>query len=76
VGHEVEVHPAVICYSGYKYAERPLAFFYEEQRLEVDGVQSEWASPSGRGFKVLTRDGRCFKLYYDELGDQWQVSPA
>jgi hypothetical protein len=76
MGHEVNVSGDVICYSGYTYAERPVAFFSEGQRLEVDDVESEWASPAGRGFKVRTQDGRRFKLTYDQLGDQWQVVPA
>ena len=76
MGHEVNVNGEVICYSGCTYAERPVAFYVEGQRLEICGVDSEWASPAGRGFKVRTRDGRQFKLFYDQPGDQWQVTPV
>jgi hypothetical protein len=74
--HEVNASEGVICHSGYTYAERPVAFFAEGQRLEVCGVETEWVSPAGRGFKVRIQDGRRFKLIYDQLGDQWQVIPA
>jgi hypothetical protein len=76
MGDQVSSRETVICYSGYTYAERPVAFFAEGQRLEVSGVETEWASPSERGFKVRTEDGRRFKLIYNEPGDQWQVIPA
>jgi hypothetical protein len=76
MGNEVSGSNVVICYSGHCYAQRPLAFFAEGQRLEVSGVETEWASPSQRGFKVRTGDGRRFKLIYNESGDQWQVFPA
>ena len=76
MGDEVTARNVVICYSGHTYAGRPLAFFAGGQRLEVSGVETEWASQEGRGFKVSTQDGRCFKLFYDEFGDQWQVIPA
>jgi hypothetical protein len=74
--HEVSARDDVICHSGHTYAERPVAFFAEGQRLEVDGVETEWASPAQRGFKVRTQDGRRYKLIYDQFEDQWQVTPA
>jgi len=76
MGDEVSTENAVICYSGAFYAQHPVAFFAEGQRLEVSGVETEWASPSQRGFKVRTEDGRRFKLIYNETEDQWQVIPA
>lgn len=71
-----EINAAVICHSGYTYAQRPTAFFVDGERLEVSRVESEWTSPNGRGFKVCTPDGRLFKIIYDEPGEQWSIIPT
>jgi hypothetical protein len=71
-----EVETTVFCHSGYTYAQRPLAFLYHKERLEVVTVEAEWASPEGRAFWVNTSDGRQFKLFYEQTGDRWLIIPT
>jgi hypothetical protein len=71
-----EVETTVFCHSGYTYAQRPLAFLYHEERLEVDTVEAEWVLPEGRTFLVTTSDERRFKLFYEQTGDRWLIVPT
>jgi len=71
VGHEL-----VECHSGYTYAERPVAFYWQGERLEVDRIAAQWQAPDGKHFRVSTRDGQVFELVYSEPGAKWQVYPA
>lgn len=63
----------VECHSGYKYGERPLAFYWEDQRLEVSETLATWRAPHGPCFRVRARDGRCFELSYEEATDEWKI---
>lgn len=65
----------VECYSGATYAERPTALWWEDQRLEVEAVESRWRSPNARTFHVRTVGGRRFEVHFDEQLDSWQVHP-
>ena len=67
--------PRVECYSGYQYAERPLALHLESLRLEVREIEAEWRTPNGHCFRVSTKNGQKFELFYDELADEWKVIP-
>jgi hypothetical protein len=64
----------VICYSGVDYAERPLAFEWEGEKLQINKIVQRWRSPQGLGFQVMTDDQQLFELFYDLLGDTWQVN--
>ncbi len=61
----------VECYSGYTYAQEPRAFMWGGARLPISTVERAWRTPSGRAFRVLTSDGRRFRLSYDEATDSW-----
>jgi len=63
----------VECHSGYEYAERPTALQWEGQRLEVEQVEAGWRTPGERCFRVRTRDGRRFDLFYSEQYDEWRL---
>jgi hypothetical protein len=63
----------VECHSGYTYGERPIAFQWEGQRLQVAEVEASWRQPGGRRFRVRTEDGRVFELFYGELYDEWRI---
>jgi hypothetical protein len=65
----------VECYSGFRYAERPLAIHWLGQRLEVE-VESAWLVPGGQRFRVHTGDGQVFELVYREADDAWQITPG
>jgi hypothetical protein len=66
---------AVECYSGYDYPQRPVAFVWLGERLEVTQIDAERRTPEGKGFWVRTRDGQVFDLFYRALYDQWDINP-
>jgi hypothetical protein len=63
----------VECVSGSRYGERPLAFTWDEERLEVAGVQRQWRTPRGMCYRVITQDERTFDLFYLEDDDVWKA---
>jgi hypothetical protein len=66
----------VECHSGYEYAERPTAVWWEGQRREVAAVEAQWRIAGGKKFRVRTVDGLVFELLYVELYDEWRVHPV
>ncbi|OGO69893.1 MAG: hypothetical protein A2Z37_06535 [Chloroflexi bacterium RBG_19FT_COMBO_62_14] len=64
----------VECHSGGSYAERPIAFEWEDVRLLVAEVLGRWRYPEGFSFRVLTEDGRVFDLHHLESDDVWQIA--
>jgi len=67
--------PAVECYSGQTYAERPLALYWEGERFEITKILSRWRSPEDIRFLVVIGDGRTFELSYKEPEDIWSIEP-
>lgn len=65
--------PLVVCYSGYTYAERPIAVRWEGRRLAIEAIEARWRIPGGQGFRVCTEDGQVFELFYGELDGEWSV---
>jgi hypothetical protein len=70
------VDAVVECYAGSRYPERPRAFTWAGQRLEVAAVVRQWRTPAGLVFDLSTTDGRRFLLSYDEAADVWKVRPV
>ena len=70
------VDGVVECYAGSRYPERPRAFTWAGQRLEVAAVVHQWRTPAGPVFDVSTADGRRFILSYEEAAVAWQVRPV
>ncbi|HEY67289.1 MAG: hypothetical protein DRI79_11725 [Chloroflexi bacterium] len=66
----------VECYAGICYPERPRAFVWEEERVEVEEIERRWRTPSGPAFRVRAAGGRRFTLTYDEAADAWDVRPV
>lgn len=66
----------VECHSGYKYADRPTAIYWQDQRLDVIDVLGRWRSPGMICFRVVTSDKRSFDLRYDEHTDVWHIEPV
>lgn len=71
VGHNLG--PKVECYSGFSYAQEPLAFEWQGQRCEINKVERRWREPQGPRFRVCTADGLRWQLKYDEGQDSWSV---
>jgi len=63
----------VECHSGATYAERPLAFEWKGQRLEITEVIAEWRTPLGPYFRVRAPEGSLFELAYHEADDEWTI---
>jgi hypothetical protein len=64
---------AVECYSGYTFAERPIAFTWGSQRYQIERISKRWRSPDGPGFRVITADGAQFDLTFSEARDEWSL---
>jgi hypothetical protein len=63
----------VECHSGYTFPDRPKAIYKDNERLEVETIETEWRSPEGKFFRVKTMNGSIFELFYDEASDNWQI---
>jgi len=63
----------VECRSDYEYAQRPVAFYWQEKRLEVTELLSQNRHPSGVTFLVRNADLGIFELNYDICTDYWSV---
>ena len=64
----------VECYSGHTYAERPVAFVWEGQRVEIDEIETDGNIPEGKFFRVKTSSGMRFKLTYFTNEDKWTIN--
>jgi hypothetical protein len=63
----------VICRSDHAYIGDPLAFYWQDQRLEVSEVLLQNRTPTGYTFRVRTVESGIFELRYDLDTDQWSV---
>ncbi len=66
----------VECHSGITYGERPIALYWEGERLLIVEVEARWRLPDGRKFRVRVEDERTFELYYIEHIDEWRISAS
>jgi hypothetical protein len=70
---DVEDTAVVECYSGVRFAERPLAFRFSDRRHVVEEVIKSWKGPSLLNFVVRTKGGGSFQLTYHESCDKWTI---
>ncbi len=70
-GHE-EV-PAVECYSGHTYAQRPKSFSLKGEKHWVQAVIKEWREPGFSFFRVKDHRGHSFDLAFDEATSTWSI---
>ena len=63
----------VECHSGTSYGERPVALWWEGERLAVAKVLARSQHPDGRRFRVRVEDGRVFDLAYHSSLDEWSI---
>ena len=69
MGDRVEIR------SDHDYLGRPLAFYWQDERLEVTEVLAQTRSPHGCLFRVRGKDAGVFELFYDADTDEWSVQP-
>jgi len=69
----------VECHSGYEYAQRPIAFYWEGDRLEIEEIIASWRHPDGKCFSVRAVNNDlfdlAFTLQYNQVNDQWRIQP-
>jgi hypothetical protein len=63
----------VRCYAGASCPERPVAFEWEGQWLEVVGVLRQARTPEGLLFDLLAQDGCRYRLTWDANQDGWRI---
>jgi hypothetical protein len=68
-----EIAARVECFSGHTYAQRPVAFVWQEKRLEVSEIEAEWHTSEGKRFWVRTSAGQGFELFYFMTEDEWVI---
>ena len=66
-----QVNIKVECYSGSAYAERPLALWWQSERIKITRILNETRSPVGKTFEVVLEDDRKVLLTYIEESDLW-----
>ena len=64
----------VWCRAESRYAERPLAFLWQGQRVEVTQILAQWREPAGLGFRVLANNGGLYELRYNEATQTWTLT--
>ncbi len=64
----------VECHSEYEYPERPIAIWWQNERLMISQILQEARIPDGKYFRVSTSEGFIFDLLYKELFDQWLIN--
>jgi len=63
----------VECRSDHAYLGYPVAFHWQDHRLEVARIISEAHHPTGYSFMVLDLGSRQFELTYDLNTDHWSI---
>lgn len=72
-----DVKIEVICYSGYRTDEKPMAFILQNEKIEIIEILDMWIEEGlhdkirKRFFKVKGSDGFIHKIYLDEKTKEW-----
>jgi len=64
----------VECHSEYEYPEKPIAIWWQDERMIITQILREARIPDGKYFRVSTSEGFIFDLLYKELFDQWLIN--
>jgi hypothetical protein len=64
----------VECHSEIEYPDRPVALYWQGQRLEIAKILTDWRTPAGKSFRVLTWDNQVFELSYQETTADWKIN--
>ena len=62
---------SVECYSGTRYAERPVALTWYGKRLSIEAIERAWQTPDSRAFVVRVTGDLRFELTFLLSRDQW-----
>lgn len=64
----------VECYAGATYPEKPLALYWDGERLEIEQIEFQVRVPDGWRYRVRTINSQVFELKYEENNARWYVS--
>jgi hypothetical protein len=64
----------VACYSGYAYAERPIAMFWCGNRYPISRCLRSQFTPNGKSFEVILDNGWQIRLEYLNRQDLWTAN--
>jgi hypothetical protein len=64
----------VKCYSSYTYAQEPRSFTWQGEEIKIREIENAWQEPGERLFKIITEQGKLFKLCYNDKLDRWSAS--
>lgn len=64
---------SVRCHSGYTYAQRPVQVFWQGEWQDIVEVTSEWRTPAGKAFKVVTENQAALELQFNEATEEWSA---
>jgi hypothetical protein len=67
------VKELVECLSDTEYAERPVALYWQGERLEIIQVVASWRTPEAKWFRVIGEEKQMFELGYTYASDAWSV---
>lgn len=65
----------VHCYSGFRYAEKPLTIESDTGLITITEIISEWQTENGHTFVVATDSNYIFELNHNDRIDLWSVKP-
>jgi len=66
---------SVECYSGTRYAERPVALTWNGERLSIEAIERAWQTPDSLAFVVRVTRDLYFELTFLPSKDQWIARP-
>ena len=64
----------VECLSGHTYADRPIALWWQGERIDIARIDARWRIPGEHYFRVHTENDLLFELCYIEQEDAWTIS--
>ena len=67
------VSNTVQCTSDFRYAERPISFYYAGKMHQIRDILAESKTETGYQFTVLAEASRPYQLFYDEYHDAWHI---
>ncbi len=76
----VEKRIEVLAYSGYRGNEAPRAFILNGEKIEIIEVLTQWVEEDlenrrrKRVFHCKDKDGYVFKIFYDEMREEWYLT--
>ncbi len=69
----MKMNDKVECRSDHAYIGYPVAFYWQDLRLDINEIISENHTPNGYSFLVRNEKHGTFELCFDVITDEWSV---